>query len=454
MGDTLPRNVLINYLNLSMPIRSIKITNTYSEFEREPLARPFGFKGGYLKEIWQAAVLMESDDHYGTGLGSQSVLWSEPRVFAKASESGGNSLMFAITDRALQMVKGESFGTPMELLDRILPELYSYAKDITGLKDLSKTFVLNALVSFDNAAWVLYAREHGIDNFDGLIPDVCRPALRARQKRISSVPIASYNSDPADVERLITEEGYFVIKFKLGAPGSQQEMLEQDMAALERVHERVGDVEVAHTEDGRLPYYLDPNGRYESMETLQRLLDHADRIGMLDQILILEEPFPEQLKIDVGDLGVTVAADESAHTAENVRERIDMGYGAIALKPIAKTLSMTFKMVQAAYENDIPCFCADLTVNPILNDWNKNIASRLETFPRLKETGLIEVNGHQNYRDWTRMQSYHPTPEARWQHPEKGMFILDDDFYEQSGGVLQDSDHYLELLSAGRKGGA
>jgi len=437
-----------------MPDSSIEITNTYSEFDREPLARPFGFKGGYLKEIWQTAVLMESGDFYGTGLGSQSVLWSEPRVFTTVSESAGNALMFAVTERALQMVRGESFRNPVELLDRILPELFDYARQITGLKDVSKTFVLNALVAFDNAAWILYARRNGITRFDDLIPGECRPALSTRQKRISSVPVATYNTDPADVERLITEEGYFVVKFKLGAPGSQQEMLEQDMAALERVHERVGDVEVAYTEDGRLPYYLDPNGRYESRETVQKLLDHADKIGALDQILILEEPFPEHLKIDVGDLGVTVAADESAHTAENVRERIGLGYGAIALKPIAKTLSMTFKMVQVAYENSIPCFCADLTVNPILNDWNKNIASRLETFPRLKETGLIEVNGHQNYRDWARMKSYHPTPGARWQHPEKGMFILDDDFYEQSGGILQDSAHYLELLSAGRSGGS
>src|SRR5690625_6031984 len=86
-----------------MPDSSIEITNTYSEFDREPLARPFGFKGGYLKEIWQTAVLMESGDFYGTGLGSQSVLWSEPRVFTTVSESAGNALMFAVTERALQI---------------------------------------------------------------------------------------------------------------------------------------------------------------------------------------------------------------------------------------------------------------------------------------------------------------------------------------------------------------
>jgi len=43
-----------------------------------------------------------------------------------------------------------------------------------------------------------------------------------------------------------------------------------------------------------------------------------------------------------------------------------MGYGAITLKPIAKTMSMSLKIAQLAYERSIPCFCADLTVNPIL----------------------------------------------------------------------------------------
>ncbi len=33
----------------------ITITKTQSNFEREPLLRPFGFKGGYLTELWQIA---------------------------------------------------------------------------------------------------------------------------------------------------------------------------------------------------------------------------------------------------------------------------------------------------------------------------------------------------------------------------------------------------------------
>ena len=60
-----------------------------------------------------------------------------------------------------------------------------------------------------------------------------------------------------------------------------------------------------------------------------------------------------------------------------------------------------------AYEKKIPCFCADLTVNPILVDWNKNIAARLAPFPNIN-IGLQETNGHQYYKNWNTMMTYHP----------------------------------------------
>ncbi len=108
-----------------------------------------------------------------------------------------------------------------------------------------------------------------------------------------------------------------------------------------------------------------------------RLLDHARKIGAFDQIAIVEEPFAEDGEIDVSDIPVRLAADESAHTKADAIKRIEMGCRAMALKAIAKTLSMTMKIAQAAYERKIPCLCADLTVNPVLVEWNKNVAARL-----------------------------------------------------------------------------
>jgi L-alanine-DL-glutamate epimerase-like enolase superfamily enzyme len=425
---------------------SIKINNVNSQFEREPLIRPFGFKGGYMNRIWQVAVRMESDEGIsGVGLGTQNVLWSDSNVFTSTSESAGNSLMFAVTDYALHRIKGMAFNDPISLQNQIFDEVYAYAKIITNQPDLSKTFVLNALVPVDNAAWIIYAHKLGSADFDQVIPAEYQTALSYRHSQVADIPIASYGMPLNEVVRLIDKDGFQILKFKLGSPGTQAEMLEQDKSRIEELHNAIGNKMVAITEDGTLPYYFDLNGRYEEKDTLKVLLDHADKIGALDQIKVLEEPFPEDYRADVGDLGVMVAADESAHTPENVKERIDMGYGAIALKPAAKTLSSTLKMAKVAREHSIPCFCADLTVNPILVDWNKTVAARLQPVPGFK-TGLLETNGHQNYKRWDEMKTKHPIPDASWIDSKKGVFQLDHTFYKESGGIFRDSPYYRSIF--------
>lgn len=67
--------------------------------------------------------------------------------------------MYAMSERALQIIKGNSFTDPLELLNNLLPEVYDYGKQITGNHNLRKTFALNSLVCVDNAAWLLYARK-------------------------------------------------------------------------------------------------------------------------------------------------------------------------------------------------------------------------------------------------------------------------------------------------------
>lgn len=424
----------------------MRITHADLNFEREPLAKPFGFKGGYISEVWQTVVRLENDaNHEAIGLGVQSVLWSDAGVFANHTESGGNALMLAMTEHALQCLKGLSFNDPIEALDMLLPEVLAYGQKITAHPDLRTTFALNALVGIDFALWLLHARTNGIVSFDGMIPEALRAPLTHRHEKVVSVPIVSYNTTDDSLTALL-DAGYFVFKIKLGAPGTQQEMLAQDKARLTHLHQMLQHHETPHTLSGRIPYYLDANGRYESKETLQRLLDHADQIGALARVVILEEPFPETSEADVGDLGICVAADESAHTDEDALARIEMGYGAIALKPIAKTLSMTLKIARLAYERGIPCFCADLTVNPLLVEWNKSIAARLPAFPGVG-LPLIEANGHQNYRDWHRMRSYLPEPDAPWIADKEGVFHLDAAYYTDTTTLFTPADHYTSLFT-------
>ena len=428
----------------------VRIAAVDSNFEREPLTRPFGFKGGYMSEIWQSMALLQSDSGARKiGLGTQSVLWSDARIFAGHSESGGNALMYALTERALQIVKGRSFTTPVHLLDAILDEVYAHGQEITGNRHLRKTFALNALVGLDNAAWLLYAQEHSVKNFDDLIPCAYKPALSHRHEQVASIPLMAY-SIPISEIKAAADQGYFFMKIKIGQPGTQAEMLEKDKERLSAIHQAIGQVRTQYTRDGKLPYYFDANGRYQKKETLLRLLDHAKKIGALGQIAVIEEPFPEEAQIQVGDLGVRIAADESAHTDKDALERINMGYQAIALKAIAKTMSMTMKIAQTAHEHKIPCFCADLTVNPILVEWNKAVAARLAPFPDLG-LGLLETNGHQNYKNWETMLGYHPHAHASWTKTVDGVFNLTQDYYDKSGGMLTPSTHYEEMFSRHKK---
>jgi L-alanine-DL-glutamate epimerase-like enolase superfamily enzyme len=427
--------------------KPVTIAEVSSNFEREPLIRPFGFKGGFMTEIWQSVnYLKSSSGEHQIGLCTQNVLWSDARVFASHSESGGNALMFALTERALQIMKGQSFTTPVDLLDNILPEVYAYGQKITNNPDLRKTFALNALVGTDNAAWLLYAKENGFTSFDMMIPKAYLPALSSHHKEAAAIPLMAYNIPISEI-RAAVEQGYFFMKIKIGQPGTQEEMLEKDKARLTAIHQAIGNVRTKHTKDGKLPYYFDANGRYEKKETLLKLIDHARRIGAFDQIALIEEPFAEELEFSVADIPVRLAADESAHTDEDAIKRIEMGYKAIALKAIAKTLSMTMKIAKVANGRNIPCFCADLTVNPILVEWNKNVAGRLNSFPGLGSLGLVESNGHQNYKNWETMMGYHPRKDGSWVKAKNGVYGLNDEFYKTGGGIFDPMPHYEEMFS-------
>jgi hypothetical protein len=424
-------------------MKPFRVTEVDSNFEREPLIRPIGFKGNFIRELWQTAAMLQGES--GTrkiGLCTQSVLWCDAEVFTARSTAAGDALMFAMTDRSLQIIKGQTFESPVHMIDCIKNELWEYGKKITCNPNLRKTFVLNALVGVDNAAWLLYAAENGITKFDDLIPAAYRSALSHRHDTVASIPLMAYNIPINEIVQAV-DDGYFFMKIKIGQLGTQEEMLQKDMARLSEIHQAIGNRTTEYSESGKLPYYFDANGRYEKKETLQRLIDHAKKIGAFDQIAIIEEPFPEELEIDVSDICVRLATDESAHTDVDALKRIQMGYRAVALKAAAKTMSMTMKIAQVAHEHNVPCFLADLTVNPVLVEWNKNVASRLSPFPGLG-TGLLESNGHQNYRNWDKMLTCNPTSDAPWAKTNKGVFNLNKDYYERSGGIFDLSPHYEE----------
>ncbi|MBT4820124.1 MAG: L-alanine-DL-glutamate epimerase, partial [Lentisphaerae bacterium] len=391
----------------------IQIETVSLDITRERFVKPFGFKGSSFNEKWLCHVEATSTDGVtAAGCGGLAVLWSSPAVFAAHTETGGNVLMTAILDHALQLARGQTFGTPMDLLDAIFPATHAFACAITGEISLAPTFTLNALVGLDCAAWVLYARTYGLTSFDDWIPVDHRGGLANRQRKLACTPVIGYGLSIDEIRRLVTD-GFFVLKIKIGASGDPETMLAKDMARLGQIHRAVSELRTPHTQDGKVRYYLDANGRYDGVERLRRLIGHAGELGMLDQTIILEEPFPEGLLAPVGDLGVTVAADESLHDPEDVALRAELGYGCLALKPQGKTLSVAIRMASEAHKRGLTCFVADNACVPALLDWNKVFAARLADFPGIG-CGLIESNGHQNFQRWPELMAAHPCTGAPW----------------------------------------
>jgi hypothetical protein len=424
---------------------TIRIVKTGSDFEREPLIHPFGFKGAYLTELWQTVCRLESANGFRKiGIGTQSVLYADAEVFASHSEAAGNALMYILTEKSLQLAGNFSFVSPTDLIEEIFPYVYEEGRKLTGRKNLNKMFALNALVAIDNAAWLLYCAENKFDRFDAMIPDTYKIAFSCHSKKLAVMYMVSYGSALDELEKAV-KQGYFIIKIKIGQVGSQEEMLQKDMDRLTEIHNRLKNIRTEQTPGGKLTYTMDANGRYEKKETLLKLLDHAKKIGAFDQILLIEEPFHETNETPVGDIGIRIAADESAYDEASTIRRLEQGYGALVLKGIAKTLSLTLKMANLAHERGVPCLCADLTANPILADWHKNLASHIAPFPEI-DMGILEINGDLNYRNWQSMLSYNPSGKASWAQPRNGVFELDEDFYMQSGGIWQTSEHYRKMF--------
>ncbi len=425
--------------------KPITIAATGCNFEREPMVRPFGFKGGYLTEEWiVSAYLRSTSGKHGIGLGTQNCLWSDARLFATHAEAGSNAIMFAMTQYALKLLEGKTFTSPVELNDWLWPQVWEYGKKVAASERLRATYALNALVCVDNAAWVLFARENGLTTFDEMIPEAYRPALSSRHAKCASIPLFSYKVPAAEIKAAVAA-GSFFMKIKIGQPGTQEEMLAKDCARVSEIHAVLKDCRTPYTKSGKLPYYFDANGRYEKKETLLRFTDHLAKIGALDQVAIVEEPFDEFAEIDVHDVPLRLAADESAHTVADAVKRIEMGYRAMALKPIAKTMSMSMKIAQAAFERNVPCFCADLTVCPAMVEWNKAVAARLPAFPGIGDLGLVETNGHMNFRNWETMRRDLAHPDAHWTRTERGVFECDADWYAKSGGILEPMPRYEKM---------
>lgn len=426
----------------------MKIIKTNSTYIPEKLSAPFGFKGGYMSELWQIVSKVETDAGVGIGVGVQSVLWSDEKVFLSVPEEAGNKLMYDVTVKALELLVGREGDTPIEIIDSIWEELLDFAKSISPVEGLRETFVRNALVSVDNALWQAYSYQKGDRCLTSLIPSEYKSALSDNHYILCNIPLISYGVSEESIKNLL-DNGSVLLKIKIGFDNSgkmtKDEMVEWDKKRLKQIHDIADKYDTNYTKSGKILYYLDANGKYDTVERLKGLIDYAEEIGAKERIILLEEPFDEFNKVDVSDIGVRIAADESVHSAHDVEERIGLGYGAITLKPIAKTLSETLKILKVATDKGIPCFCADLTVNPLLVEWNKNIASRIKGLPEMN-IGVLESNGEQNYVNWDTMYTYLAKGWESEARCKNSLYRMTDEFFKESGGIFDKSEFYSKLF--------
>ncbi len=417
----------------------IKITNSACKYEIEPLITPFGFKGGSSSCIWTVTVELESKEYKASGNSIQGVLWSDGALYSSVKEQKANELMFNITSYVCDALKGMSFAGPEIIFERMFVIAMDYANSVLNIFP-RKTFILNSLVPIDNAIRLLYSRHMKKDEFE--IFASFTGISEIKQDKLALIPLITYNTASEQIKSL-ADNGVCIFKIKIGAdPDNDNDMLKmlnQDKKRLLQIHEILKEYKSPYTDTGYIAYYLDANGRYDTIERIQQLLDYAKEIGAYERIVLLEEPFDEHNDIDVSALKVTVAADESVHDEADAIRKIERGYKAFALKPIAKTITVTNQVAKIALKNNINVFCADLTVTPMLVEINKNYASRLPAITGMR-IGIIESNGAQNYSNWKIMMDKHPMKNSAFAQPEKGLFILNDIFYSYSGGIFLKND--------------
>ena len=75
----------------------------------------------------------------------------------------------------------------------------------------------------------------------------------------------------------------------------------------------------------------------------------------------------------------------------------------------------------------------------------KAVAARLPAFPGIGDLGLVETNGHQNFRNWETMRRDLAHPDAHWTRTERGVFECDADYWAKSGGILEPMPRYEKM---------
>ena len=147
---------------------------------------------------------------------------------------------------------------------------------------MRETFVMNALVALDNAVWQLYAKKKKCEDFVSLAGKDFTAALSYKHNKLCNIPLITYGLSDEKIHALL-REGFFLLKIKIGSDPdgdkSQEKMLAWDKARLAQIHAIASQYSTEFTDNGKIAYYIDANGRYDSLARMQDFLDFAKEIG-------------------------------------------------------------------------------------------------------------------------------------------------------------------------------
>lgn len=450
-------------------MKSVTIEKAGSAYAREP--GQLGFAGGNMTAFFQKAVaLQDSEGNVAGAFATLNPLWCDKPSYKRLQDKHGNEkgealanlFMSQTADFVLNLLEGRKFSSPGEALDEVLLKAHWYHRQITKEENLPLTSTLNALVPVDIANYVLHAKANGIDNFDGIIPVDSQRWFTQTIDQVAIIPLVSYSIDQAGIEALI-RDGYKIFKTKMGAynpahdmdsDADMEAMFETDTQKALLVYNLIKDLKTDLTEDGRVPIYLDFNGRLgtgdKAVELLQKYVEFAKQNGFLDRVIVFEEPFSNMMEIgadvykELKEAGITIVADECAHSAEDVGKLLRLGVRGFALKPAAKTYTETFRMVDAIEKYNAKAdsgdkafyFCADLTVVPWLVDANLQFTARSSPWPGLaNRVRMLETNWRQHYDDLPGIMHRY-TPSFVVMQENNGVFRLNEQWYKGGGSLF------------------
>jgi len=329
---------------------------------RYPFIKPFVLSGGTITSFLQLFCEIETTDGVlGLGHSGISPVWSDKRPDVSFDDKERQSVELAgfVAGR----LAGRSFENPFEAFDFMKAAADEFSAAI-GLPRLSRYVCLSPI---DMAVWDAYARFRDQNVFEciaGEFPELGRFFGAPRDLEVAHT--IGVGEDPAVELKFAVKHG--IRWFKLKLKGN----IEDDIRAIKKFFSVFSGISPQVILDGNEGY---------SANDLESLVSALSKEEFFTSVEYIEQPVSRSGGESVMVAGDTVPvfADEMVCDCGDLMVARRLGYRGIALKPTAKTLSETVRMLPLIEEIGFKVSIADLTnAAPLAYLFHCAFASRIE----------------------------------------------------------------------------